>query len=166
MSVVGPFWIETSTPGRLAILSRPRGGDWLEDEAGAWSRAGIDVVVSLLTPDEDAAFDLTGEGDACRKKGIEFRSFPILDRDVPDSRAATAEFVANLAEQLRLGNDVGFHCRQGVGRSAMLAAAVLVALEMEPDAAIARVATARGLPVPETAEQRRWITEFARPVVF
>jgi hypothetical protein len=163
---VGPYWIETSTPGRLAILPRPRGGDWLEDEAGAWSRAGIDIVVSLLTPEEDAAFDLTGEGEACRKKGIEFRSFPIRDRDVPDSRAAATELVTYLAEQIRLGSDIGFHCRQGVGRSAMLAAAVLVALDVEPERAIARVATARGLPVPETVEQRRWITDFARPVIF
>jgi hypothetical protein len=31
----GPYWIDTGHAGRLAILPRPRGGDWLEDEASA-----------------------------------------------------------------------------------------------------------------------------------
>ena len=44
----------------------------------------------------------------------------------------------------------------------MLAACVLIALGTDPDAALTRIAVARGLPVPETAEQRQWVLDFAR----
>ena len=46
------YWIDAPTGRRLAILARPRGGDWLEDEVRSWRGQGIDVVVSLLTPAE------------------------------------------------------------------------------------------------------------------
>jgi protein-tyrosine phosphatase len=158
----GPYWIEAGAAGRIAILPRPRGGDWLRDEARAWARSGIDIVVSLLTEDEALHFELADEARASRDNGIEFLAFPIPDRGVPDSRAAVAGLVTRLTEAIRTGKDVGFHCRQGIGRSAVLAAAVLVALGANPEAALARVAAARGLPVPETPEQRQWVTEFAK----
>ncbi len=34
--------------GRLAIATRPRGGDWLEDEARGLRAAGLDAGVSCL----------------------------------------------------------------------------------------------------------------------
>jgi len=55
------YWIEGPWPGRLAISARPRGGDWLEDEVKSWRRAGLDIIVSLLTPDEEEALDLQRE---------------------------------------------------------------------------------------------------------
>ena len=51
---VNVFWVPGPWPGKLGIVPRPRGGDWLEDEAKAWHQAGIDVVVSLLEPEEEA----------------------------------------------------------------------------------------------------------------
>src|SRR5919108_323922 len=77
-------------PGRLVIVPRPRGGDWLADEIAAWRMAGVDVVVSLLTPEEDAEFDITGERAACLAAGVDFVPFPIPDRGVPADRASAA----------------------------------------------------------------------------
>ncbi len=37
-----PFWIETGNRLRLAIVPRPRGGDWLEGEMAAIKKAGVD----------------------------------------------------------------------------------------------------------------------------
>jgi hypothetical protein len=48
------FWIDGPWRGRLAIVTRPRGGDWLEDDMTSWRRAGLDLIVSLLTADESA----------------------------------------------------------------------------------------------------------------
>ena len=48
LSIVDGPW-----PGRLAIVPRPRGGDWLEDEVRAWREAGVDIVVSALEADEE-----------------------------------------------------------------------------------------------------------------
>ena len=48
------FWIPGPWRGRLGIVPRPRGADWLGDKTRAWRETGIDVVVSLLEPDEEA----------------------------------------------------------------------------------------------------------------
>ena len=158
----GPYWIDTGHAGRLAILPRPRGGDWLPDEVGAWARAGIDVVVSLLEPQEVIDLELTDEERVATAGGIQLVSLPVPDRGVPESRSAVAGLAATLAESIVAGRRVGLHCRQGVGRSALLAACVLAVLGVDPATALARIATARGLPVPETPEQRQWVLDFAR----
>jgi protein-tyrosine phosphatase len=149
-------------PGRLAILPRPRGGDWLADEIESWRRASINVVVSLLTPDEAADLGLTDEPTASRAGGIEFMSFPIPDRGVPDSTAAAVNLFAALGDSLAHGKTVAVHCRQGIGRSALVAAGLLTRSGVDAETAIRCVAAARGLPVPETDEQREWIAAFAR----
>jgi hypothetical protein len=56
--------IDGPWPGHLAIAPRPRGGDWLEDEIRAWRRSGVDVVLSLLSREEEAEQPLLeGGGD-------------------------------------------------------------------------------------------------------
>jgi protein-tyrosine phosphatase len=158
----GPYWIETGQTGRLAILPRPRGGDWLEDEVRGWTRDGIDTVVSVLEPDEAASLGLADEAQTVEQAGIRFVSLPIPDRGIPESRSVVARITGALAESIVAGQRVGLHCRQGVGRSAVLAACILIALGTDPAAALARIAAARGLPVPETPEQRQWVMDFAR----
>jgi hypothetical protein len=77
------YWIEGPWAGRFAIMPRPRGGDWLEDEVQAWQHAGLNRVVSLLTPDEVADLDLGQEAALCQAHGMQFVSFSIPDRRVP-----------------------------------------------------------------------------------
>jgi protein-tyrosine phosphatase len=155
------YWIEGPWKGGLAILPRPRGGDWLEDEVSRWQVSGIDVVVSLLTPDEVAEFGLEKEKALCDAYGIEFISFPIEDRGVPSSEVAATALVHKLDQSLGRGQKTGLHCRQGIGRSALVAASLLVASGVEPKQAFDRVAAARGSSVPDTVEQERWVTERA-----
>jgi protein-tyrosine phosphatase len=143
-------------------MPRPRGGDWLEDEVNAWRLAGVDLIVSLLTSDEVTDFDLDQEREWCQSQGIQFRSFPIVDRSVPSSRSEFAELVVELANRLKEGTNVAIHCRQGIGRAALVAICVLIQSGMDVDEARERVSQARGCPVPETSEQRRWIADFVR----
>ena len=156
------YWIAGDDPGRLAIMPRPRGGDWLEDEIQSWRRAGVDVVVSLLTDEEIADLDLAEESGLCRANGIHFLSFPIPDRTVPSEREAFSDFVADLGERLNGGENIAIHCRQGIGRAALLAICVLVGAGLEAEEAIRKVSAARGFSVPETPEQQRYIEDFAR----
>jgi hypothetical protein len=93
---VRAYWIEGPWKGRLAIVPRPRGGDWLEDEISGWREAGINTVVSFLTPDEVTDFELEAENKPCEGHGIRFVSFPIPDRGVPASTAAAANLVDDL----------------------------------------------------------------------
>jgi protein-tyrosine phosphatase len=156
------YWIEGSWSGKLAIMPRPRGGNWLEDEVQAWRQAGLDAVVSLLTLEENADLDLAHEAELSQAKGIQFIGFPIPDRSVPLSRRATLELLKELRQLLVKGKNVGIHCRQGIGRSAVVAACLLIFLGIEPEAAFQRISVARGYAIPETSEQREWVIAFAR----
>ena len=155
-------WIEGPWHGRLAILPRPRGGDWLGDEVRGWRSAGVDVVVSLLTSDEIDDLDLAQEARLCQANGIEFLSFPVVDRSVPASQRATLDFVRKLEGFLAGGKSVTIHCRQGIGRSALIAACLLVLVGTNPETAFRAISAARGCSVPETPHQRQWVIEFAR----
>ncbi len=156
------YWIDGLWPGKLAIIPRPRGGDWLEDEAQAWRQSGLDVIVSLLTDDEVADLDLVREAELSRTAGLEFISFPITDRSVPASQTATLDLLGRLTRMLTGGKSVGIHCRQGIGRSALIAISLLVLSGESPETAIQQVSAARGLPVPETSEQREWLIHLQR----
>jgi protein-tyrosine phosphatase len=62
-----------------------------------------------------------------------------------------------ISDALENGKNVAVHCRQGIGRSGLFAAGVLAGSLLDPEQAFEIVSSARGLPVPETPEQRSWI---------
>jgi protein-tyrosine phosphatase len=159
------FWIAGPWSGRLAIATRPRGGDWLEDEVSGWRRAGIHVVVSLLESDEAGLLGLSEESRVAEADGIRFISFPIPDRGIPASVPATIALMASIADALEEGKNVAVHCRQGIGRSGLIAAGILATSGANPDDAIKAVSSTRGLAVPETSEQRLWVQRLKTPVV-
>ena len=156
------YWTIEKYPGRLAIVARPRGGDWLEDEAVAWSQSGLDVIVSLLEADEAADLDLLLEAEACQEQGLSFFSFPIVDRSVPAQSQSLAMLLTTLQHLLMKGKNIGIHCRQSIGRSSLVAASLMTLFGLSPDEAFQRLSSVRGLPVPETPEQREWVENFAK----
>jgi len=127
----------------------------------AWHEAGIDVAVSLLTPEEAGEFELEHEAAAAGVRGVRFRAFPIPDREVPASRTAFHDLVSEVGRELAAGRRVVVHCRQGIGRAGLVAIGVLIAAGLDAEAAVERVSQVRGRPVPETLAQRRWLDEFA-----
>jgi protein-tyrosine phosphatase len=159
MPATRPFRIDDPYNGRLSISARPRGGDWLEDEVGTWreilGRGG--VIVSLLSPDEEESLALESEGRYCQDNGLQFRSFPIVDRSIPSSDVDAINLIAELDGELRQGKHVLLHCRQGVGRSGMIAAGILIKNGLSPEEAMRRWTQVRGTQVPETLEQMDWL---------
>lgn len=156
------YWIPGPWAGRLAILARPRGGDWLVDEIEGWRDAGVQVIVSLLSEEETTELGLADEVHLIDIAGLSFFSFPINDYDVPSSEEALRELAERLECLLNQGQNVGIHCRAGIGRSSLVAACLLVKHGENTDASFQRISTARGIPVPDTVAQRRWVDEFAR----
>jgi len=150
------YWIPGPWAGRLAIAARPRGGDWVEDEVNGWRLAGIDTVVSLVEREEAVQLELLNEGRAAEKSGIRFISFPIPDRGLPASTRDAVLLMAAIAGALEEGKNVAVHCRQGIGRSGMFAAGVVISSGTNPQEAIRVVTSARGIPIPETSEPRAW----------
>jgi len=151
------FWIPGPWRGRLAVAARPRGGDWLEDEASGWRRAGLDVVVSLLEEGEAAQLELLRERDIAESQSVHFISFPIPDRGVPESASSALSLLRTIAGALEMGKNVAIHCRQGIGRSGLIAAGVLVTSGLGVDQALEIVSAARGQTIPETPAQLQWI---------
>jgi protein-tyrosine phosphatase len=151
------FWIPGPWRGRLAIVSRPGGGDWLEDEAEFWKRAGIDVIVSLLESGEATELDLSKEHEVVKATGIRFMSFPIPDRGVPVSQKEALSLLASITAILEEGRNVAVHCRQSDGRSGLIAAGLLVTSGADVDKALQTVGAAGGQIVPETEVQLQWI---------
>ncbi len=155
------YWLTGGWPGRMALAGRPRGGDWLEDELAEWHRSGIDVVLSLLTPEEERDLDLAAEKRESKAQGMDFISYPIPDREVPSSEAELSVILEHVGRALSSGKNVVVHCRQGIGRSGLVAACLLVSKGSTPDSAIERLSAIRGVSIPETSEQRRWVDHYA-----
>lgn len=150
------YTVARDLPGTLSTMPAPAGGDALPAALAELRAAGVDVVVSLLPADQATALGLAGEEAAATAAGLAYRSFPIPDFGVPDRAAAEPELAA-VGEQLAAGRHVAVHCWGGVGRSSLIAAALLTRTGVAPATAWDRIATARGVPVPETDAQRTWI---------
>lgn len=154
------YRVPAPASGILSTMPRPRGGDWLGDEMAALRAAGVGLVACLLTGDELADLELRDEERAAGSVGLEFRHLPIVDMSVPDPEPLLA-LADELARRLAEGDHVVVHCRAGIGRSSLLAATVLVRLGVPLEQAWVDIGTARGVEVPETEEQRRWVERHA-----
>lgn len=146
----------------LSIVPRPRAGDWLEGELRAIKRAGVHLLVSMLTQDEQADMNLTAEAECCHAAGMEYLSVPIPDFGVPSDPVPFEDAVAQAVRTLSQGRSVAVHCNQSIGRSGLFACAVLVAMGIPLEKAVTTASEARGVPVSESPEQRRWLTTNAQ----
>jgi protein-tyrosine phosphatase len=142
-------------------LSRPRGDEWLRDEIQGWVNSGIDLVVSLLTSQEISELGLVDEPIIAGELGIQFINHPIPDYDVPVSSTDFHRLVHELSELLSSAKSIGIHCRQGIGRSSLLAASLLSYFSVSVDEAFRQIRAARRTSVPDTTEQRQWVTKFS-----
>lgn len=154
------YSLQGFSDGQISIMARPRGGDWLLDEMNALHDSGVNVLVSLLTSEEVSEFELEEEAEFCHNQGITYFSFPIVDRNVPPFSTQTFTFLKQVQTHLSEGKHVVFHCRQGLGRAALIAASVLVISGLTPEQAFDLLTKARGYIVPETEEQRAWVVAF------
>jgi protein-tyrosine phosphatase len=156
------YWIKTAGPGKLAVLPRPRGGDWLEEEIWSLKQEGVDILVSMLTREEETMLGLEAEGKLAHAQGLEFFSHPIPDRDIPSSPKETWRLARSLADRFGEGKRIAVHCRMGIGRSPLLLACILVSRGVAPPDAWGAIATARGCDVPDTFEQWAWLERTRR----
>lgn len=154
------YWIEDGHPSRFAIVARPEGGDRLRDDLAALKAGGIDILVTFLPADEAEYLGLSDEAKLAADTGLEFISWPILDRTVPDDLPGFRALVQRLAGEVRAGKRVGAHCRGCIGRSTVLIASLMIALGSDAETALAQIEEARGFQVPDTPEQCAWILNF------
>jgi len=94
--------------------------------------------------------------DAAESRALQFVSFPIPIAEFPASTREALSLIAGIAGALEEGRNAAVHCRQGIGRSGLIAAGVLMYFGASPEQADARGQRHRGTAVPETSEQRQW----------
>ena len=148
-----PYLIDFPASGRLAVMPRPEGGNALPRHLKRLRCKGVDMLICALTPGERDLLGLDGEPEAARQAGLSFVEFPIPDFSVPDPEALQS-LATQIAKDVRKGNYVVIHCRGGIGRSGVVAGAALIAMGAGADEAMRLISEARGVPAPETEEQR------------
>jgi protein-tyrosine phosphatase len=143
----------------LAIMARPIPGEWIDEQFCKLSQMGIERIVSLLEPEEAQELGLGAESELCAAHGIQFLSFPIGDRGVPSSIQDFRDLSFMLYETTAGGLATVIHCRAGIGRASLMAAGVLLFAGFKPNDAFKHIAKARGTSVPDTKEQRAWLSK-------
>lgn len=67
--------------------------------------------------------------------------------------------IADLLQQTDKGESIVIRCRMGIGRSSIIAAAILLRHGYTTEELIRRISAARNLSVPDTESQIRWLKE-------
>jgi len=152
------YWIHKfDNAAKLGIMARPRGDDWLADEIGNLKKQNVKLLVSLLEKEEIGELGLRQQETICKSSDIEFINFPIADRGIPKTSDKTDWLVDSLTHKLPHGTSVVIHCRMGIGRSSIIAAAVLLRTGLKADNIIDNISKIRGLKVPDTDKQLEWL---------
>lgn len=142
---------------QIGIMARPRGNDWLEDEITHLNKCGVNVLVSLLERSEIYEPELSNEQELCLANKISYINFPIRDRDVPGHNDNTDKLINLLAGKLSEGLSIVVHSRMGIGRSTLIAAAILLKFNLKVNDIIETVIKVRGVNVPDTELQLQWL---------
>lgn len=153
------YKVELIGSGSLSVMAKPVSGEWIEDEFSNISMFGIDRIVSLLESHEVYDLGLGMEKALAEKNGMEFISYPIPDRGLPNSIDDFLRFTKRLYNEAAGGLNTVVHCRAGIGRTGMIAAGVLLHCGFEPIDAFDLISKKRGVAVPDTQEQIDWVVK-------
>ena len=152
-------WINDARIGekKMGTMARPRGNDWLEEEIKWLKNREVDCLVSLLENSEVWDLGLQKEEELCKKWGIDFIRFPIKDVNIPQNEEAFLHLVSELASRIKTNKKIVIHCRMGIGRASILAAAIMINLGIQGKNVFELIGKYRKLSVPDTNEQKDWI---------
>ena len=142
-------------------MPHPQGGESLAEDIQNLKSQGIEILVSMLTHEEQLALKLENEQRACEDAGISFFNFPIKD-EVPNSISETLEFINSLDQHSNEETKIAFHCRGGVGRSSMMLSLLAAKKGVSPEESFKLISDQRGENAPESDVQKQWITSIVK----
>ncbi|RPD39557.1 protein-tyrosine phosphatase family protein [Chitinophaga barathri] len=152
------YWLHKfDNSAQVGIMARPRGNEWLEEEILSLKKQHVHVVLSLLEKDEIHELGLRRQPELCLKHNIRYLSFPIPDRDVPSRDKRFFDIIAEAEREIAEGRSIVIHCRMGIGRSSIVAGSLLLKAGFGPGDIFAHISKMRGLRVPDTEEQVKWL---------
>ena len=157
------YTVIDSDSGSLAITPHPSSGSSLRSDVECWAESGINTVVSLLTDTEEKELALSNEKTVVAEHGMNFRSFAVPDRRVPQDLGAFCDLATEIAHLIGRKRRIVVHCWAGIGRSGLLASAVLVLMGHDPKTVFDLVSKVRGESVPDTQDQVSWFLDKVVP---
>jgi protein-tyrosine phosphatase len=104
-------------------------------------RAGADALITMMTDEELAEFEVAALPDVVRQNGMTWFHFPVEDdaapaEDFEKSWLASKPEVLTMIEQ---GKCVAIHCRGGSGRTGFMAAVIMREMGMDESQATSLV---------------------------
>jgi protein-tyrosine phosphatase len=154
----------TFAPGKKQrdALTGPWDRDLDSDLARLRDEYHTDVLVSLMEEHEYEELQIAGLRERAADYGIEVLWFPIRDTSCPESDEEFDEAVGRIVGALRDGKTVIIHCKGGLGRTGLTAAAGLLSASSELTAgeAISAVRRARAGAV-ENERQEEFVAGYA-----
>jgi ADP-ribosyl-[dinitrogen reductase] hydrolase len=151
-------------PGRIGMTFAP--GKKARGEAGMWERSlqadlerlrfvfRASMLVSLIEPAERVAFGIADLPEQTAAMGLEFVACPMPDGGTPTSVAELDAVVQTILGAAADRRNVVIHCRGGLGRSGLVAAACLVAMGRSVSDAMALTRAARPRAIENTGQER------------
>jgi protein-tyrosine phosphatase len=125
----------------------------------------VGTVVSTLTQSELHRYGLQDMSRSCKEEGLGYLWWPIFEHGIPADEDA-AEYLPQMRQRLADGEHLVIHCRLALGRSPMVAIALLTDIGVPLATAREAVSEARGHPVPDRPAQGRWLRRWARTPAF
>ena len=157
------YWLhQFENSAKLGIMARPRGNDWLEEEIIHFKKQKVGVIVSLLESDEIYELGLEREEQLCQQNDIRYINLPIPDREIPKTNDTVDKLINELILLINEGKTISIHCRMGIGRSSIIAGAVLLVIGYKASNLIEYIGKIRGVKVPDTEEQVHWLLSRAK----
>jgi len=145
----------------LYIMPAPFEPDLTHCNAYQLKALQVDLVVSLLSLNEVLDLNLSHEEASYKAIGINFVHFPISDFDVPKSEDAFIALAEEVSGLVAEGYIVAIHCRAGIGRSSLLAAAILVHKGFKASEVFEHLSENRQIKVPDKKSQAEWLLKIS-----
>ncbi len=96
---------------------------------------------------------------------MQFLSYPIKDRGLPESILDYSVFIQRLYKDLLHGINTVIHCRAGIGRTGIVAAGVLLHCGYDAKSAFSCISAKRRVSVPDTQEQIDWVVNHSTAIL-
>ncbi len=155
-------------PGKVGLTFAP--GKRHRGVTGAWARDldsdllrlrdvyATKTLVSLIEDHELVSLGIPTLVERAEALGLRVTRFPIVDASVPDNPSAFVDLVAQILSEVAAGTTVVVHCRGGLGRTGLVAAACLVAQGFGVEAAVKLVREVRPGAI-ETRPQEAFLVQ-------